>query len=827
MFNVKKYPLMRLMTFTLILLFSISGFAQKKSFNALRIENSISIDGKADEPEWLTAEVADGFIENSPNPGVESSAKSEVRILYDNNALYLFAKMYDAAPDSIMKQFTERDEVGIVDWFGIIIDAYRDGNNGVGFFTTAAGVQYDLKYSAAESGDDGDDVFSGDENWDAVWDSEISFFENGWQVEMEIPYAALRFPEAEEQRWNVNFARMVRRFRQTSFWSPVDPNNSKLLFQSGEMTGIKDIEAPLRLSFTPFMVTYLENYYDRNGFPRSSWGRSVGGGMDLKYGINDAFTLDMSLIPDFGEAQSDNQVLNLSPFEVRFDENRQFFTEGVELFNKGNFFYSRRVGGRPINFFSVQTEEGETVIENPAESRLYNATKISGRTSAGLGIGFFNAVSAPTNATIENSEGGLREVETSPLTNYNVLSFDQNLKNNSYLTLINTNVMRAGKAYDANVTGSVFEFFNNNRTYSAKGKFALSQQYFSDSISLGNSGGLELQKVTGKVRWQAGYSQESVDYDINDLGILFAPNERQYYGSLNVNEFRPRGKFNRRWAGIFSSYATLYAPNNFTEWGINLNVGAVTRNFLGMGLWFYTEPVKGRDYFGPRTFDWVTYFEQPEFAFLGGFISSDYRKKLAYDLRWSAGAFSNHNQNEGRYRYQINFLPRIRVNDKLSFIGGIESENDLKEVGFTKTLRDGSIIYARRDRKILENSLRGNYAFNNKMNLSFRMRHYWARVINYDFFTLEKTGGQLYENDYNELHDTNFNAFNIDMIFRWRFAPGSDFFVIWKNAVIGEETDSMLPGNYFENTSDRLLNLPQSNSLSVKFNYFFQYPVKK
>lgn len=152
--------------------------------------------------------------------------------------------------------------------------------------------------------------------------------------------------------------------------------------------------------------------------------------MDVKYGISDAFTLDMTLIPDFGQAQSDNKVLNLSPFEVQFNENRQFFTEGTELFNKGGLFYSRRIGGTPLNYGKAYNnlQDGEEVVENPLAPQLYNATKISGRTAKGLGIGFFNATSGRTVATIRNSEGIERQVETDPLTNFNVLVFDQNLK---------------------------------------------------------------------------------------------------------------------------------------------------------------------------------------------------------------------------------------------------------------------------------------------------------------------------------------------------------------------------------------------------------------
>ena len=191
------------------------------------------------------------------------------------------------------------------------------------------------------------------------------------------------------------------------FWSEIDPQENGFLNQSGYLKGVKDVVSPIRLQATPFIAVYGEHYKDKNADQVNSYGHSFNGGMDIKYGINDAFTLDMTLIPDFGEAQSDNQVLNLSPFEVRFDENRQFFTEGTELFNKGNLFYSRRIGGRPINASKAYAnlDDGETVINNPISTQLINASKVSGRTKGGLGLGVFNAVSARTFATIENALG--------------------------------------------------------------------------------------------------------------------------------------------------------------------------------------------------------------------------------------------------------------------------------------------------------------------------------------------------------------------------------------------------------------------------------------
>ena len=205
--------------------------------------------------------------------------------------------------------------------------------------------------------------------------------------------------------------------------------------------------------------------------------------MDVKYGINEAFTLDMTLIPDFGQVQSDNKVLNLTPFEVKYNENRPFFTEGTELFNKGNLFYSRRVGGQPLHYGDVENQisSNEEVVKNPVESKLINATKISGRTKSGLGIGFFNALTKPMYAEVEDNNGNKREIETNPLTNYNIVVLDQTLKNNSSISAINTNVTRSGSDYDANVTAGLFNFNNKKNTYNWYGKFALSQLIYPEA----------------------------------------------------------------------------------------------------------------------------------------------------------------------------------------------------------------------------------------------------------------------------------------------------------------------------------------------------------
>ena len=171
----------------------------------------------------------------------------------------------------------------------------------------------------------------------------------------------------------------------------------------------------------------------------------------MKYGINERFTLDATLIPDFGQVISDNVINNISPFEIQFRENRPFFTEGTELFNKADIFYSRRVGREPTGYQDVidSVDGGPLtnydILKNPNLTRLYNAIKFSGRTSGNLGIGVFNAVARSERAKIRNIQSGEdSSITTEELTNYNVFVLDQVLKNRSHITLTNTNVIRNG-----------------------------------------------------------------------------------------------------------------------------------------------------------------------------------------------------------------------------------------------------------------------------------------------------------------------------------------------------------------------------------------------
>ena len=787
-----------------------------KSIVAKRLVEEIKIDAFLDEASWMAAPLANEFTQYAPFPGKAPSFRSTVRMLYDDKAIYIAAELFDNTPDSISRQLSERDEIGVVDWFGFTLDSYQDGQNGSGFFVTAAGTQIDRKYTTNNVGTDVQ--WSGDGSWDAVWESKVRMTKEGWIVEIKLPYSALRFPTASVQDWNINFFRMVRRYREQSSWNTVDPKGASFLIQSGKLQGLESIKSPVRLSATPFVAGYFQTVNDSEASPMRTNSRSFNAGMDIKYGLNDAFTLDMTLIPDFGEADSDEQVLNLTQFEVRFDENRQFFTEGVELFNKGGLFYSRRVGDLPFNRAEVEDQLGdkEEIVSNPNRNQLINATKLSGRTKKGLGIGVFNAVESTTQAVVRNTETKAeRQIQTNPLTNYNVFVLNQNLKNNSSISLINTNVIRNGAHYDANVTGTNFNLNDKSNTYSYNLGGVLSQKYFPGRTDLGHTLGFSGGKASGNLTYSLGYNEESHTYDPNDLGFLFNNNERVIYGNVNYNWYEPFGGFNNGRISIFSSYERLYKPNFYGSWGINLNSNFQTKKFLNFGVFSYVQPIPEKNYFAPRTEDFSQYIEYPVFGNGGFFISTDYRKKLALDLESYIGG----NKGFGGLYYGISFRPRIQISDRLLIRPRLNYDFSKNDPLYVNTDDTGLVTFGNSSQKVLITEIDCSFVFNPKISFNLEGRHYWASVSHDKFFDLGKNG-ELLPSNYAEFEDINFNAFTIDAVFRWRFAPGSDIFMVWKNNFFSEGN---IPIPTYRENWQLLRNVPVLNSFSLKVIYYLDY----
>lgn len=771
----------------------------KKQVQATFTANSISIDGELNEEIWQTAEIAKDFAGFEPINGTPApyELRSEVKIAYDNNAVYIGATLYDSEPSKILKEIKERDQFGTSDIFGVFINGYNDGQQDFQFYVSAANGQADCNFTSQ----DGEDY-----SWNAIWSSKVKITDYGWVVEIKIPYAALRFPSTDVQTWGINFFREVRRSRQKYTWNHIDNKIGAFSQQAGILNGIQKITPPTRLFLIPYASGYLNSNKEGTTFTPK-------GGLDIKYGLNDAFTLDAILIPDFGQTKFDNVVLNLGPFEQQFNENRPFFTEGTDMFSKGNLLYSRRIGAGPE--FYPDLADNETIDEFPSTVNLLNAVKISGRNNDGLGIGFLNAITKKTSVNIRNTDDGTyREEVVSPLTNYNVTVFDQRFNQNSSVTFINTNVSRAGNYRDANVTGLLFDLNTKANTYNLAGKVTMSSVYDAKNTN-GVSSSIYFAETSGKIRYSIGADHVSKDYDNNDLGINFLTNYYDVFSSASYRILKPTKIFNSFRVNLNSYMEFNNTSNYIQDNNFNININSSTKKNHYFGLGFNTRPLESYDYYEARLSD--RYLILPEF-YSGFFnISTNYNNKFAFDIN---AEYAKVNE-QGRENYSLYISPRYRFNDKFSLVYAISPYIQKKNIGWVDYLSDSDeIIMARRNRNTLNNTLTGKYSINSQMNFSLSVRHYWSFAENNAFYTLQENGRLLENLAYNANKNSNFNTWNLDLSYSWWFAPGSQATVLYRNNAsdFNRVIDKGFGSNINNVFSDNL-----NHTLSVSIRYFIDY----
>ena len=768
----------------------------RKKIQLIKVADAPKIDGILDDVAWQNAPIATDFVERMPNNGkpIPDSLRTEVKVIYDDRGIYFGAMMHDPEPDKILKELTERDGIGNDDFFFILLNGYNDRQQSLQFIVTAAGVQYDAKMTNGNE----------DSSWNGVWYSDVSINADGWVAEMFIPYSEIRFPEKDIQVWGLQMERDFRRDRKRFSWNFVDNTKGAFSIYDGEIHGIQNIDPPTRLSFQPYLSGYLNNFDGESEFV-------FNGGMDLKYGINDAFTLDMILIPDFGQTKFDPTVLNLTAFEVQYEEQRPFFTEGTELFNKGNLFYSRRIGGFPSMY--PELAEDEVVTEFPARVDLINAMKISGRTKKNLGIGFFNGLTERTYAKIQNQTTLEERKElVEPLTNYNVLVLDQRFGENNSVSFVNTNTIREGHHRDANVTGLYFNLTNKKNTWNYWGNAEMSWVKTDENL-WGYEGSIATAKISGKHRYQASIFMRTKNYNIDDLGYTGQTNYINYYAYYGYRLLQPKGNFNNINLNFNLNYDRRLEPDYYNSFNFNFNSSYTTKSFFVFGGGFEMTPFGVNDIYEPRAEG--RHVDVPAYYDPWVWISTDYRKRLALDatLDWYKYA------QRGRGKLRFEFSPRFRVSDKWKLFLFTNTTLSDKEQGFVSN--DGTNIYfGERDRNTVETSLESQYIFNEKMALNLAFRHYFTDVTYDKYFTLENDGSLTPNLNYTQNHNATYNSWNIDLRFSWWFAPGSQLSLLYRNAIEGY--DEVSETNFRDNF-DYLFDQPQLNSFSIRISYFLDY----
>jgi len=387
---------------------------------ALRAARPPVIDGRLNDEVWTQVEPASGFTQRDPNEGAPASEHTEIRFLYDDEALYVAARLDDSEPHLISRRLSRRDNSADADLLSVYLDPMHDHLTGAVFRVSASNVQQDaILYN---------DTWS-DGSWDAVWDSQVAVDERGWSVELRIPLSQLRFPAADRHTWGINVERFIRRKNEYDWLHMVPKNESGLASRMPHLSGLDGIRPRRMLELLPYTAARTEHIAPaRSGNPFNDGSRAFAdAGMDVKWGLSSNLTLNGTINPDFGQVEVDPAVVNLSAFETFFDEKRPFFLEGSQIF--GNFgsggsnnfwgfntsdpsiFYSRRIGRAP------QLSASGDFVDPPTATTILGAAKLTGKTGGGWSLGVLEAITdRETARTQSGSVEGSAPVE--PFTNY-------------------------------------------------------------------------------------------------------------------------------------------------------------------------------------------------------------------------------------------------------------------------------------------------------------------------------------------------------------------------------------------------------------------------
>ena len=812
---------MRYLFVSIFLIFNIIQAQQSKSYEAFPVKSTPVIDGILSEEIWNNLVPASNFTlmwpETRHGNKIPSKYETIAYLGYDQNAIYIGAILKHPNPDKIPKEFSQRDEIWNVnaETFFVTFNTYNDDLNFFGFQITSAGTVGDV-YSSGS-------IESEDFLYDTVFDAKTHISSDGWSVEMAIPYSAIRFPEKDEQLWGLNFGRKIQSLDETFVWSPVNVNELEYHESNGTLTGIKNISPPVRLFFYPYVQSSinlqkgvkLANYYTA--------------GMDLKYGLSSSFTLDASLIPDFGQVAFDNVELNLGPFEQEFSENRAFFTEGATLFKiadddmgGGSFFYSRRIGEK-VSLDDDLLENDEQLLNFDETPQLLNTIKVTGTTNKNLSIGFLNAITDKVDAEIQNLSTNQRRKQTiQPLVNYNVISLSQQLLNDySSISVLNTNKTGSDGLYGNNVA-FVADLFDDNRDFNIKVK-AFGSKTPAENSTNGFRSGISFSELKGNFRYNVSWWGVDKHYKQNELGYFNFFDHQRFSSRISYQILNQYG-FLRKYSNYlwFNDTRTFHSFDR-KLWGLRFGNDFSTQNLMVFEADF-AYASKTRDYNKPRTIN--RYIQEPENFQSKLVMQSNKNKDFSYRIQWNNFAYFKEDFEEKKSQNRLNLSMLYRFSEQFSLAVNSNHLDFKDDVGYLESINQ-DIYFGRRDIRSVENNIKLSYFFDSKKWINLRLRNYWSRAkYDQNLFRLKEDGNRT-ETDFSLLDfdpDTNFNIWNFDINFEWWFAPGSNLVLLYRNQLFKIDSASKL--DYLESLNN-LFDHTAQHQFSLRINYLIDFNLLK
>jgi len=837
---------------------------------ATRLTEPIQIDGVLSEAVWKTGEAVTDFKQRDPVEGAPPSQRTEVRLAYDDNALYVGARMYDTAPESLYVRLTRRDVSIPSDRFSIYLDPYFDRRSGYYFLVNVAGTLFDgTVYN--DGWEDG--------SWDGVWQAKTRVDDQGWTCEMRIPYSQLRFQKADSYRWGVNFRRVVARHSEEQFLVYQPKKESGFVSRFPELLGIENVSPGRSIELMPYVNAKAQFLRHADGDPFNDGSEYVSdGGVDLRMGVGSRMTLNATVNPDFGQVEVDPAVVNLSDVESFFQEKRPFFVEGSSVFRFGNegandywgfnwpgptFFYSRRIGRNTQG--SVPDSD---YVHVPIGTSILGAGKLIGKIAPTWNFGTLHALTARERAKLQGL--GRVETEVEPLTYYGVVRGQKEFKDRRQglgaMTTVASRMFDDPRLVDELNRQSIMTgldgwfFLDQDKEWVISGWSAMShvrgsearmsalqrssRHYLQrpdapdnrwygvdpDATSLTGFGSrLWLNKQKGNVFGNAALGFMDPRFDINDVGFMSRADvvnghvgggykwtettkTRKYQDVLGALFYSGDFQGNTTWAGAWGGGFTEFANNHSFDYKFAYNPGTIN-----------SRRTRG----GPLTRNKPGYE-----AFV--YYDTDGKARRFYYLETFIYAQPDNDSYDWSVAPGIEFKPASNI----LFSIGPRFGRTIQDVQYVDQFDDPAsagtygrrYVFAELDQRTLSASIRLNWAFTPNVALQTYIQPLISSGKYYDFKSLARPGsydfapydylGTPYPGSSALPGDPNFNFKSLrgNAVFRWEYRPGSTLFLVWTQ----ERTDFDDSGEFrLRSNANRLIKADADNIFLTKVSYYF------
>ncbi len=851
-----------------------------RHIEAVRLADPIVVDGSLDDPGWSTVPVFSNFVQRDPMENAVPTMKTEVRIAFDDGAIYVAARMEDAAPDSMTIRLGRRDVQQNADLFQIYLDTYHDKRSGYYFGVDAAGTMYDGTLYNDDWSDD---------SWDGVWEAKVRRDAGGWSAEMRIPFSQLRFQDREIYLWGVDVRRDIARRNETD-WAVFTPKNgSGFVSRFLDLVGIQGISSPQRVEILPYITTRAEYLQHPSGDPFNNGSRYTPHiGADLKVGIGSNLTLDGTIYPDFGQVEVDPAVVNLSDAETYFNEKRPFFIEGSSIFNFGTggavnhwsfnwsdpqMFYSRRIGRAPQG-----TVPSADFIDEPTGTTILGAAKLTGKPDVGWSIGAIEAVTRREHADLQIA--GVRSTsEVEPLTSYTIARGEHEFGGGKQgLGLMATSTNRffddASLPQQLNSSSHLlgfdgWTFLDSSRTWVLSGwgtgsmvrgtpermiALQTSSQHYrqrpdlihnridSNATSLsGYAGRIMLAKQKGDFFVNSALGIINPEFDNTDLGFLWRTDVINSHIGAGYQWTSPTD-----WYRSISAIGAIFRTFDFdgaTTWeGVWTSMSYQFLNYYSMTLnWAYNPQTTNdrRTRGGPLTLNPKGY----EIDFQA---QTDGRKDVVgnvslyyYRDREASWSVSASVDAHPLRNLEISIGPEMdRNGDYAQWVGAFADPTAASTYG-------NRYVFALLDQTTLSANIRVNWTFTPQLSFqlylqplvssaSYRDFRSLNRPGSYDFLTYGTKGSTVTNNNGEitvdedgsgpsapiSFSDPSFTFWSLrgNAVLRWEYTPGSTLYLVW--------TQTRSESDQWENTPfrasfQRLVNIQPDNIFMIKLTYWW------